>query len=73
MLPSKPNKSRNETKCDFQKEPCVDKNTCHNMLCHVECEDDCIFSASFYNERIEKEQVKNVILFNDKDKRLGLK
>ena len=40
MFSSKPNKSKNETKCECQKNLCVDRNTCHNMLCHSECEEN---------------------------------
>ena len=68
MLSSKPNKSKNETKCECQKDPCVDKNTCYNISCHIECEDDCIFASAYDDKRIKKKKVKNIITFDDKDK-----
>ena len=72
MLSRKPSKSKNETKCECQKEPCADKETCYNMLCHAECEDNCNFAAGCENRRMTKKQVKNVITLNDKDEGLVL-
>ena len=55
------------------KKLCVDRNTCHNMLCHSECEENWIFAVACDNKRIIKKQVKNIMAFNDEEKGLVLK
>ena len=60
MLSSKPNKSKNETKCECQKEPCVDKHTYYNRLFHIECEENCIFATACDNKIRTKKQVKKI-------------
>ena len=31
---------KNDTKCESQEEPYIDKDVCYNKLCHVEGEDN---------------------------------
>ena len=69
---AKPPKSANDTKCYCTKGACIDRSIFLRRNCHIEHEDNCFIGAACDNQRITKKQAKNITVFDDLNKGIGI-